>query len=236
MAGKLQIVNSVLSALPTYAMCSFKLPIRVINQIDRARRNCLWRGFNPNSSTHPKANWHLVCRPKKKGGLGVVNIRMQNTALLLKHLHKFVSHQNIPWVHLVWWLYSSSSLAPSLAPLKGSCWWKDVRKLSPLFLGVARPSIGNGCSVSFWHDCWLQAPLKLSLPRLFSFASNRDCSVRHFFSQPHPEDNSVLPFSHEAFIEFQHLIALTENLAPPAHSGFLVLHLGLPDLLPKTVL
>jgi hypothetical protein len=43
-AGRLQLVNSVLSSLPTYAMCSLKIPIAVLDFIDRARRHCLWRG------------------------------------------------------------------------------------------------------------------------------------------------------------------------------------------------
>lgn len=44
LGGKLQLVNSVLSSLPTYYMCSVKLLISVIKQIDKFRRNYL-RGF-----------------------------------------------------------------------------------------------------------------------------------------------------------------------------------------------
>jgi hypothetical protein len=33
--------------------------------------------------------WDLVRRPKSKGGLGVVNLAVQNNALLLKQLDKF---------------------------------------------------------------------------------------------------------------------------------------------------
>jgi hypothetical protein len=43
-AGRLQLVNSVLSSLPTYAMCSLKIPVVVLDFIDRARRHYLWRG------------------------------------------------------------------------------------------------------------------------------------------------------------------------------------------------
>jgi hypothetical protein len=48
-AGWLQLVNSVLSSFPTYAMCSLKLPIVVLDFIDRARRHCLWRGSEVNA-------------------------------------------------------------------------------------------------------------------------------------------------------------------------------------------
>ena len=88
-AGRLQLVNSVLSSLPTYTMCSLDIPVTVIEYIDRARRLCLWRGSDINAKTPPKAAWDLVCLPKDEGGLGVLNLRTQNDALLLKHLHKF---------------------------------------------------------------------------------------------------------------------------------------------------
>jgi len=35
-AGRLQLVNSVLSSLPTYAMCSLKISVVVLEFIDRA--------------------------------------------------------------------------------------------------------------------------------------------------------------------------------------------------------
>jgi hypothetical protein len=39
--GKLQLVNSVMSSLPTFYMCTIKLPISIIKQIDKYRRHCL---------------------------------------------------------------------------------------------------------------------------------------------------------------------------------------------------
>jgi hypothetical protein len=33
----------------------------------------------------------MVCKPKKKGGLGILNLKLQNEALLLKYLHKFIT-------------------------------------------------------------------------------------------------------------------------------------------------
>ncbi|KAG8098412.1 hypothetical protein GUJ93_ZPchr0013g35805 [Zizania palustris] len=116
-------------------MCTFKLLIKVINHIDRARRHCLWRGYNSGSTSHPRVAWKLVCKPKRKGGLGVVNLRTQNSALLLKHIKKFFSSHDIPWVRLVWHHYHSLRIAPHLAPPKGSHWWKDVLQLSIFFRG-----------------------------------------------------------------------------------------------------
>lgn len=55
-AGRLEMTNSVLSALPTYAMSTFLLPKAVINQIDKFRKHCLWRGSDPNNRKPSKAD------------------------------------------------------------------------------------------------------------------------------------------------------------------------------------
>lgn len=47
----------------------------------------------------------IVQRPKDKGGLGVINLRLQNDALLLKHLHRFYKKLEIPWIQLIWHKY-----------------------------------------------------------------------------------------------------------------------------------
>jgi hypothetical protein len=68
--GKLQMVNSVLSSLPTYFMCSIKLSSDIINQIEKYRRHCLWAGGDVNARKPPLAAWKLVTRLKMKGGWG----------------------------------------------------------------------------------------------------------------------------------------------------------------------
>jgi len=73
-AGKLELTNAVLSALPTFHMCALSLPKGVIKQIDKFRKHCLWRGADINSRKPPKAAWEMVCVPKEDGGLGIINL------------------------------------------------------------------------------------------------------------------------------------------------------------------
>lgn len=107
---RLTIVNAVLSSLPTYYMCFLSLPKSVIESIDRARRHCLWRGSDINSNKKSLVMWDRVCQPKYKGGLGVIDLRLQNNALLLKNLHKFYNRLPIPWVNLIWNTYYISKV------------------------------------------------------------------------------------------------------------------------------
>jgi hypothetical protein len=101
-ASRLQLTNAVFSALPTFAMSTYLLPKTVTKQIDKFRKHCLWRGSNINSKKPPKAAWPMACIPKENGGLGVLNLHTHNQSLLLKNLHKFFNHLDVPWVHLVW--------------------------------------------------------------------------------------------------------------------------------------
>jgi hypothetical protein len=87
--GKLQLVNSILSSLPTYIMCSIVVPIVVLEDVDRARRHCMWRNPDCNAKSKPLVAWKKCTKPKNKGSLGIINLRSQSTALLLKHLDKF---------------------------------------------------------------------------------------------------------------------------------------------------
>jgi hypothetical protein len=81
--------------------------------------------------------------------LGVINLRSQNKALLLKHLDKFYNKANIPWVNLIWNTYYSNSEAPHATKDKGSFWWKDVLKFADWFRGIPKCKVGNGISVLF---------------------------------------------------------------------------------------
>jgi hypothetical protein len=43
-AGRLVLVNSVYSAMPTFYLCTLKLPSEIIYQIDKYRKHVLWHG------------------------------------------------------------------------------------------------------------------------------------------------------------------------------------------------
>jgi hypothetical protein len=101
-ASKLQLVNSVLSSLPTFTMCSIDVPVAVLEYFNKARRNCMWHNSDINAKNKPMVAWKKCSKPKRKGGLGIINLRSQNNALLLKHMDKFYNKKDVPWVKLVW--------------------------------------------------------------------------------------------------------------------------------------
>jgi hypothetical protein len=47
-------------------------------------------------------DWKHACRSKADDGLGIIDLRLHNIALLMKFLHKFYNRADLPWVHLTW--------------------------------------------------------------------------------------------------------------------------------------
>lgn len=83
-------------------MSTLTLPPTVVKQFEKFRKDCLWRGSEVNNRKPPKAAWEMVTLPNEEGGLGVIDLRKHNEALMMKNLHKFFNQLDIPWVSLVW--------------------------------------------------------------------------------------------------------------------------------------
>ena len=147
--GKLSLLNSVITSLIIFALCTLKLPVSVIELLDKIRRKCLWTKKTENGdSCNSLAAWDMVCQPKASGGLGVINLKVQSDALLLKYLHKFYNRWDLPWVELIWSTYYSNKI-PHAADPCGSFWWQDVMKLMPIYRGITKAQVHTGKDILF---------------------------------------------------------------------------------------
>ena len=95
------MVNSVISSLPIFFLHSLSIPQEILKQLERIQRQCLWRKHRDEPAPSLVA-WELICRPTNRAGLGILNLGVQNVALLLKHASNFLNKRDIPWVSLVW--------------------------------------------------------------------------------------------------------------------------------------
>jgi hypothetical protein len=95
-AGKLELVNSVLSSLHGFFMSTLSRYQGIIDQLDKYRRYCLRKKSKISQNYITIAAWSTISKPKGRGGLGVIDLKLQNECLLLKFLDKFLNRKDVP--------------------------------------------------------------------------------------------------------------------------------------------
>ena len=81
--GRLTLLKSTLSSLPTYYLSLFTIPKAVATRLERIQRNFLW-GSTVECFKFPLVAWKKVYLPRELGGLGVRKLVPFNQALLGK--------------------------------------------------------------------------------------------------------------------------------------------------------
>ena len=81
--GRLTLLKSTLSSIPTYYLSLFTIPQHIANRLERIQRNFLWRSSNE-VFRYPLVAWDKVVWPVEIGGLGIQKIGLFNQALLGK--------------------------------------------------------------------------------------------------------------------------------------------------------
>jgi hypothetical protein len=114
----------------------------------------LWHGKDINKCGKCLVKWENVCLPKKSGGLGVLNLREYNKALMIMNLYKFYNKTDIPWVDLIWKSYYQNDNQPDPNNKKGCFWWKDCMANQNEFkdIFVCKPALGS--TILYCHDRW----------------------------------------------------------------------------------
>jgi hypothetical protein len=178
--GRVTLIKSTLSNLPTYFLSLFPVPSGVASRIEKLHRDFLWGGIGDEFKYH-LVSWSIVCSPISEGGLGIRKFRIFNQASLGKWLWRFVHEREALWRSVVDAKYGSSwagwcSLDPHGS--QGVGLWKNIRKGWSLFSSHTRFILGNGFRIRFWDDVWYgEMPLKEAFPGLYDIACDKNSSV-----------------------------------------------------------
>ncbi|KAJ0845371.1 hypothetical protein HanRHA438_Chr15g0712871 [Helianthus annuus] len=183
--GKITLIKSVLSSLPTYYFSLYRALAQVIEELERMRRNFLW-GTNPDESKINWVAWLNAMTPKDRGGLGIGSLREANLAMLAKWWWRFKGEGDRLWRKVIYSIHHSSR-AWSFIPVRLSKAgpWKQIMKgskdlesyglkLELLFRG----EMGRGNQIAFWKESWMSDDtLEVRFPRAYALEQNKFATV-----------------------------------------------------------
>jgi len=82
-AGRSTLICSCLNNSPIYQMSVYMCPKTISEKIDKIRRTFFWQGGGTKKKYH-LVKWIKICKSKKKGDLGIKDLRNMNVSLLVK--------------------------------------------------------------------------------------------------------------------------------------------------------
>jgi hypothetical protein len=149
--GRLTLLKSTLSSLPTYFMSLFKIPVSVAKRIVKLQHNFLWGGVGDEFKM-PLVSWNKVCTPIAQGGLGVRDLIVFNKALLGKWLWRFGVEDSKFWRCVLAAKYGVTGRGWCTRPVRGShgcSLWKGIIANWDVFQSYFVFEVGKGDKVRF---------------------------------------------------------------------------------------
>jgi hypothetical protein len=92
--GRLVLINSVLSSLPMFLMSFFKIPQGVVEKLDYYRSHFFWQ-CDEHKKKYRLAKWSILRKPKSVGGLGIIDLEVQNKCFVSKWLFKLLNEDGL---------------------------------------------------------------------------------------------------------------------------------------------
>jgi hypothetical protein len=182
--GRVALIKSTLSNLPTYLLSLLPIPVTVAKRIESIQCDFLWGGMGEEFKFH-LVNWRKVCSPIREGGLGIHNLRSFNRALLGKWLWRYANEPEAWWRKVVEAKYGSERggwRSKVGTGSHGRGLWKYISKEWRHFSYHTRLTPGDGSRISFWGEAWCDnVPLLEVYPGLYSLASNKEASIADNF-------------------------------------------------------
>ncbi|GJW28226.1 putative gag-pol polyprotein [Tanacetum coccineum] len=121
LAGRLQLIRSVLSSMHIYWASVFILPTCIMHDLEQLMRGFIWcqREMKKGKA---KVTWDSMCMPKHVGGLGISRIDDFNVALMATHIWSILTHRESLWVK---WVHTYKLKGRSLwdVPCRGDVSW-----------------------------------------------------------------------------------------------------------------
>ncbi|XP_077226372.1 uncharacterized protein LOC143862931 [Tasmannia lanceolata] len=131
-----------------------RLPMGVLNEIDKIMRKFVWAESSLANSYHP-ISWDNVCSPKDEGGLGIQSIYEVSKAFQLKCLWRCLNSKGNPWADWFHWKYVKRKNFWTMKNPSNPSWGaRYIFQIRAVAMRYVCYSVGNGAGIDFWRQPW----------------------------------------------------------------------------------
>ncbi|KAL0011247.1 hypothetical protein SO802_006355 [Lithocarpus litseifolius] len=175
--GRLTLLKSTLSSLPTYYLSLFTIPVAVADKLECIQRKFLWWS-SEECFKHSLVAWEKVCSPLEMGGLGVRKLVHFNQALLGKWLWKFGLEGTSLWWGVIATKYQGGWTTKDCRKAHGCGLWRGIKFGWERFSKHLAFVVGDGSRIRFWHDRWVEdTSLKMLYSQSYACVSDKETCI-----------------------------------------------------------
>ncbi|KAI0515950.1 hypothetical protein KFK09_008621 [Dendrobium nobile] len=178
MAGKLNLINYVLLALPTFHTTLSLVPKRILLEIEKACRKFIWSKGNGEKGLH-YISWDTLCKPKKVGGMGINSCSKKEGPLRVKLTWRYYYATDSLMLKVLYPKYGHIMLEDS-SRRTGSTAYKLIKNGGKFLKPIIRWEIGKGNLINVVKDTWIYDKSLLKWPTFTHYLLEDNYMVEDF--------------------------------------------------------
>jgi hypothetical protein len=160
----------------------YEVPKEVLHKLDFYRSRFFWQG-DKHKKKYRLAKWGIICQLKDQGGLGTVNLKLQNKCLLSKWLFNLINTAGA-WQQLIKNKNMGLKTITQVTRNPGDFqFWSGLMNVKNSFLSMGSFIIQDGKKIRFWEDIWLGGTaLKVQYPNIFHIVRRKSATDAEILS------------------------------------------------------
>ena len=178
--GRLVLLKSVLSVIPTFYLFVFKIPASIEQRLSGLMRRFFWTGSKEGRGLALVA-WDDICKPTCQGGLGVPHLNTMNVALLTKWVKRIIGSEEDVIRAVMRDRYEAGVAWDKMTTrVRGaSAFWRGLGKVVPIIQKIFSARLGDSALFRFYLDEWSdKGCLREKFPRLFVLTRHPQGTVK----------------------------------------------------------
>lgn len=181
--------------------------------MDTVRANFFWQGASESYKYH-MVRWRNMCLPKEFGGVGILETRTMNEALLGKWGWRMLqSKQGDLCAEFLQRKYLKKSGLLQCSESGCSQFWKGILKTKEILKWGLKAHVKNGQKTRFWEDVWIrEIPLKLEYPRLYALCKDKGCLVADYWENDGWKIEFNRPLGERDMSDWESLICILDDI------------------------